>query len=65
MSALCTTAVYEDPGLLESRVVFIAMATAICNLGSTEPGIPPTSLNRVSASAGVKAGMFSLLMGGR
>jgi len=51
--------------------VFIANATAICSLGhglriftaaprSTQPCIPPGSLNRVPASAGVKAIMSSL-----
>jgi len=55
--------------------VFIAMATAICSLGrrlhtftavprSTQPCIRPGSLNRVLASAGVKAGM-SPLPGGK
>jgi len=53
--------------------VFIAMATAICNLEhwlrltavprSTQPCIPSRSLNRVPASIGVGAGM-SLLPGG-
>jgi len=55
--------------------VFIANAAAICSLGnglrvftavsrSTEPYIPPGSLNRVPAVAGVKARM-SPLSGGR
>ena len=47
--------------------MFIAMATAICSLGhglrltavprSTQPCISSGSLNRVSASAAVRAGM--------
>jgi len=49
-------------------VVFIAMATAICSLqhglrlmpGSTQSCIPSGSLNRVPASAGVRAGMSPL-----
>jgi len=55
-------------------IVFIAMATVICSLGyglrltamprSTQPCIPSGSLNRVSASAGVRAGMLPL-PGGR
>jgi len=55
-------------------VVFIATAAAICSLGhglhtstavprSTQPCIPPGSLNRVPASAGVKAGMSPLPSG--
>jgi len=54
--------------------VFIAVVTAKCSLGhglrlialprSTQPCIPPGSLNRVPASAGVRAGM-SPLPGGR
>ena len=56
-------------------VVFITTATAICSLWhglrtstamsrSAQPCIPPGSLNRVPASAGVQAGM-SPLPGGR
>ena len=56
-------------------VVFIANATVICSLGhgphtfsavprSTQPCIPPGSLNRLPASAGVKVGV-SALLGGR
>jgi len=55
--------------------VFIASATVICSFGHglrtctavprlTPPCIPLGSINRVAASAGVKAGI-SLLSGGR
>ena len=45
--------------------MFIANASVIRSVDtSTQPWIPPGSLNRVPASAGVKAGM-SPLPGGR
>jgi len=46
--------------------VFGRYTISVCNksIGSTEPFIPPGSLNRVPASAGVRAGM-SPLPGGR
>jgi len=55
--------------------VSITSATVVCSLGhglctftavprSTQPFVPPGSLNRVPVSAGVKAGM-SPLPGGR
>ena len=46
--------------------VFGRVTITVCNqpTRSTQPCIPPGSLNRVSASAGVKAGM-SPLSGGR
>ena len=51
-------------------VTFVASATVICSLGhglhtyTTQPCIPQGSLNRVPASAGIKAGI-SPLTGGR
>ena len=49
----------------EHRVVrIIHLLQGTCHSRSTQPCIPPGSLNRVPASAGVRAGM-SPLLGGR
>jgi len=70
-------AVWEDPGLnltvdgcvyLNGHCDMLPWARAVCTFiampGSTQPCIPLGSLNRVPASAGVRAGM-SPLSGGR
>jgi len=52
----------------QARLVlgWVTVFGRVCNqpTGSTQPCIPPGSLNRVAASAGVKTGM-SPLSGGR
>jgi len=48
-------------GVINPRVNYLGMLPPP---GSTQPCIPPVSLNRVPASAGVKAGK-SPLLGGR
>ena len=52
--------------LVPEWVTFLGYTLSACNqpTRSTQPGIPPGSLNRVPASAGVKAGMLPL-SGGR
>ena len=54
----------EDGKDLQERKVFTARCYASAVLRSTQPCIPLGSLNRVPASAGVRAGM-SPLPGGR
>jgi len=64
----------HKPRISPRTVGFITTATEICSLGyrlrtstaiprSTQPCVSPGSLNRVPASAGVKAGMYCRLAG--
>ena len=53
---------YHDDSTINIVVVIIIMRPYVTR--STQPCIPPGSLNRVPASAGVRAGM-SPLPGGR
>jgi len=54
----------NHPVMLPVRTMHLSVSVMVTVTRSTQPCIPPGSLNRVPASAGVRAGM-SPLPGGR